>query len=319
MPPKRSSKGTSKSALPKAQKVKTTDGNSAFSQTALGDEKALGNDEDAGSGDTPTIEIPFAGKTITAQPFSPHKEAKGDALPVLIFTHGAGGGIANPAISCFAKGFASQADVILFQGTMNLQSRVKAFHTVIEHFHSEDAALGGRSMGARAAVHAAKDHETNALVLASYPLVGQNGEMRDQILFEISENVDVLFISGDQDHMCKIDQLKEVRTKMRAKSWLVIVEGADHSMSLKSKAGIDILRQYVGTLAAEWLAARDTSKTERSLSWDSADKKVKDSGWKNSMGRKTASIKDAFAKQSMKPDKEEVSMDEHPKKRRKKD
>ncbi|RMZ75852.1 hypothetical protein DV737_g5095, partial [Chaetothyriales sp. CBS 132003] len=173
-------------------------------------------------------------------------------------------------------------------------------------------------MGARAAVQSAKDHETKALVLVSYPLVGQNGEMRDEILHEIGDDVDALFISGDQDHMCKIDQLMEVRTKMRAKSWLAIVEGADHGMSLKSKAGIDAMRQYIGILAAEWLDSRDVSRTTRSLSWNSADKKVKDSGWKNLMGGKTASIKDAFAKEPTKPEEEQISADEHPKKRRKK-
>ena len=53
----------------------------------------------------------------------------------------------------FADGFSQKGSpVICFQGTMNLVSRVKGFHAVIKHEKAENAALGGRSMGARAAV-----------------------------------------------------------------------------------------------------------------------------------------------------------------------
>jgi predicted alpha/beta-hydrolase family hydrolase len=232
--------------------------------------------------DSPTFTVSFEGKDIICQRF-PSTSTSSSALAALVFTHGAGGGISNPATSLFAKGFSSSDDssVVCFQGTMNLQSRVKSFHTVIEHEKAEQAALGGRSMGARAAVLAAKGHETKKLVLVSYPLVGQNGDVRDQILLDIDMGIEVLFVSGDGDGMCDLKQLAKVREKMKAKSWLIVVRGADHGMSVKPKEAVEKTREFTGEAAARWVKeeGREEGKTECVLRWDAHGRKVVDEGW----------------------------------------
>jgi predicted alpha/beta-hydrolase family hydrolase len=87
---------------------------------------------------------------------------------------------------------------------MNLGSRVKMFDVVIDHHEQEGdskvkgevAAIGGRSMGARAAVMAAKESGREKgikkLVLVSYPLVSGD-KVRDQILLDIEKDVKVCF------------------------------------------------------------------------------------------------------------------------------
>ena len=201
-----------------------------------------------------------------------------NSKPSLIFTHGAGGGLSG-ATQAFADGFAEVSSVVSFQGNMNLKSRTKSFQTVTEHEGCHPA-LGGRSLGARAAVLAASqpDSGIEAVVLASYPMVGaQKGDSREQILLDLPESVDVLFISGTNDSMCHMDHLQRVAKKMKAQSWIAEVQGADHVMSLKPKAGVQPIRKYQGTLAANWLLERDESKRYCVLSW--SDGKVESSGW----------------------------------------
>lgn len=144
-------------------------------------------------------------------------ERRGRGPNKLIFTHGAGGGIESPATVEFAMGFAKHSALVCFQGTMNLQSRVKSFNAVIDDVKSQ--ALGGRSMGARAAVMA---RGNQPLILVSYPLVAKT--MRDQILLDLDEG-DVLFIIGSDDKMCPISELDSVRKKMKADTWLLVVTG----------------------------------------------------------------------------------------------
>jgi len=175
-------------------------------------------------------------------------KARADGKTTLIFTHGAGGGLENPATKLFAEGWASihNAPVITFQGTMNLASRVKAFESVLSHVrrqHGQPAqpiAVGGRSMGARAAVTLALQHDdVQKVVAASYPLTAPSGQVRDQILLDLPAGKEVLFISGDGDSMCDLQDLRKVMAKMKATTKLVVVEGADHGMSL-SLAGLGL-------------------------------------------------------------------------------
>ena len=228
------------------------------------------------------FKIPFNEKEIICERRGGQSPGK---QPKLIFTHGAGGGLTAPATKDFADGFADAADVVSFQGTMNLKSRVKAFHTVIEHEGvKSETALGGRSMGARAAVIEAIEGEqkTKALVLVSFPLVGgKKGDSREQILLDLPAGVDVLFISGDRDSMCNLAHLADVQAQMEARSWTVIVEGADHGMSWKWKDGVEAMRRKTGALAAEWLGDRDVSKQSRSLSWDEESGEVRCNDWAN--------------------------------------
>lgn len=119
-------------------------------------------------------------------------------------------------------------------------------------------------MGARAAVIAASEVLENEevedrdwievqLVLVSYPLKGPKDDLRDRILLMLPASVNVLFIIGDRDAMCPIDVLHTVRSKMTAKSQLVIVRGADHGMHVKPAKMEREVGEETGRLAAEWV------------------------------------------------------------------
>jgi predicted alpha/beta-hydrolase family hydrolase len=190
----------------------------------------------------------------------------------LIFTHGAGGTITSDAIARFSGGFSKIAtsSIVCFQGNMNLKSRTKMFDAVHDNVirtysHETPIALGGRSMGARAAVLAAME-DTKCLILASYPL-HTDKEFRDQILLDLPADNEVLFVSGDHDSMCDLDRLQEVRHKMRAKTWLIRVRDADHGMNVKPKKATMAVGEQCGILAAEWLHMREEGKTEREVWW----------------------------------------------------
>lgn len=117
-------------------------------------------------------------------------------------------------------------------------------------------------MGARAAVAAATEmvtaekKESTAtirLVLISYPLQGPK-DVRDQILLDLPEGMEVLFIAGDRDAMCPLELLEEVRGKMGAKSRLIVVKGADHGMNVKPVSRTKEMGEETGKVAARWLS-----------------------------------------------------------------
>lgn len=127
-------------------------------------------------------------------------------------------------------------------------------------------ALGGRSMGARAAVMAAKENTTH-LVLVSYPL-HSGKDVRDQILLDISEQVKVVFVSGDRDSMCDLDRLEAVRRRMKCKTWRIVVQDADHGMDVRPKAGTQSVGRKMGDVVAGWMEDPDEGKREGKIWWN---------------------------------------------------
>lgn len=106
--------------------------------------------------------------------------------------------------------------------------------------HPGPVVLAGKSMGSRIGCHLAVEVAAAgvappaALVCLGYPLVGQRGAVRDEVLMTLS--VPILFVQGTRDRLCPIDRLEEVRRRMRAPSALHVVEGGDHSLTLAKGA-----------------------------------------------------------------------------------
>jgi len=243
------------------------------------EDEASGDDNnDSADDECHSFTIPFPGKKDI------HCELRGanpGATPSMIWTHGAGGGIDNPATHEFAVGFANIAPVVVFQSNANLANRVKTYEAVMDHVNF-GSALGGRSMGARAAgTIAAEDNRVEAVVLVSYPLIGQGGDLRDEILLNLPERVDVLFVIGTKDHMCPSEQFDMVRGRMKVPSWLVVAEGADHGMALKKSADTTAFRQKTGEVAAKWLKQRDSKKRVCEVRWDDEEGKAVVSPWRD--------------------------------------
>ncbi|KAF2474280.1 uncharacterized protein BDR25DRAFT_195941, partial [Lindgomyces ingoldianus] len=223
----------------------------------------------------------------------------------LVFTHGAGGTLAAPAVVNFCTGYSSLRDVYAFQGSMNLKSRVRGFHACVEQLRNRklitekgelELVLGGRSMGSRAAVIAAtetisswreesagKEDQKFSLILVSYPLVGPKNDIRDKILLDLPQKARVLFVIGERDSMCPLSKLSEVRKKMEAESWLVVIKGADHGMHVKPTKAEKALGVMVGRIAAEWVGgerlAKKKDEKEVAVGWDGESEEVTQGTW----------------------------------------
>lgn len=234
---------------------------------------------------TTTFDVTFPSKPIPCTLTSPddlHEGHDGDthvgpgkSNPALIFTHGAGGDLNVEAVRYFRLGFATQLPIVCFQGNMNLQSRVKMFNAVVEA-QANPSNLGGRSMGARAATMAITE-STDHLVLVSYPLHTAK-DLRDSILLALPPSIKVIFVIGDRDSMCDLHRLEQVREKMKCKTWRVVVQGADHGMHIKPRAGSADVVQKSGEVVATWIMQSSEDKREGLISWDK-QKGAAWSGW----------------------------------------
>jgi predicted alpha/beta-hydrolase family hydrolase len=218
------------------------------------------------------------------------------SFATLVFTHGAGGGLESAAMRSFAAGFSRCGRITSFQGNMNLTSRVGMFRTAASHHQEAQKGsaliLGGRSMGARAAVLTALELisegvEVQALVLVSYPLTAsKNGkqerefERREKILLDLPEDVDVLFVGGTRDVQCDLEALAEIRQEMKGNSWIVQVNGADHGMSLSPKAGTQEVGELMGEVAARWVGNRDHERRVCEVVWDGEEGKAHQGEWR---------------------------------------
>jgi predicted alpha/beta-hydrolase family hydrolase len=117
---------------------------------------------------------------------------------------------------------------------------VEAHRTAFEAARANHSrvVLVGKSMGSRIGCHVAAEamagqrEAPRALVCLGYPLVGANGAVRDQVLLDL--NTPILFVQGTRDHLCPLDRLEETRARMRAPNELHVVEGGDHSLTLRS-------------------------------------------------------------------------------------
>jgi uncharacterized protein len=96
--------------------------------------------------------------------------------------------------------------------------------------HPGPVVLIGKSMGSRMGCHLSLETPVQALVCLGYPLIGQNGARRDEVLVALT--TPVLFVQGTRDTLCPLGDLADVRRRMRAANELHVVEGGDHSLEL---------------------------------------------------------------------------------------
>lgn len=89
--------------------------------------------------------------------------------------------------------------------------------------------LIGKSMGSRIGCHVA-DERVLCLVCFGYPLRGQNGKVRDEVLLGLTRPI--LFLSGTRDPLCPLPLLAKVRKRMRVRNELYAVEEGDHSLDV---------------------------------------------------------------------------------------
>jgi len=74
----------------------------------------------------------------------------------------------------------------------------------------------------------ALEEPVNGVICMGYPLKGQSGALRDEVLRKLHTRI--LFVQGTRDPLCPLDLLAEVRPKLTAPNELHVVESGDHSL-----------------------------------------------------------------------------------------
>lgn len=103
----------------------------------------------------------------------------------------------------------------------------EALHTARAN-HDGRVFLIGKSMGGRVGCHVALEEPVTGVICMGYPLKGQSGAVRDDVLRKL--RVPILFLQGTRDPLCPLDLLAETRKVMTAPSTLLVVESGNHSL-----------------------------------------------------------------------------------------
>lgn len=188
-----------------------------------------------------------------------------------LFAPGAGAPSSSPWMTRFAGRLAALGLVRRFDYPYRLAGRrtpdrmpvlMAAHRAELEKMEKAlPVVLIGKSMGARVGCHLANEvgpEAVAAVVCLGYPLVGQNGSLRDDVL--LAMRTPVLFVQGSRDRLCPLDRLAVVRSRMSAPNQLHVVEGGDHSLestkaALKARGTIqDAIDAAVVQRISEFLA-----------------------------------------------------------------
>jgi predicted alpha/beta-hydrolase family hydrolase len=167
--------------------------------------------------------------------------------PLLLFAPGAGAPSTSAWMERWAARLASVGEVVRFdypyvkagrRSPDRLPVLVAAHRAALAQARSgtgvRPAVLVGKSMGGRVGCHLALEEPVAGAVCLGYPLVGQRGDVRSDVLLAL--RVPVLFVQGSKDALCPLDRLEEVRTRMSAPSVLHRVEGGNHSLEVGVRA-----------------------------------------------------------------------------------
>lgn len=170
------------------------------------------------------------------------------APTLVLFAPGAGAGADSPWMQAWAGRLAALGAVETFdyayrragrRAPDRLPALIAAHREALQaararHPRARRVVLAGKSMGSRVGCHLSVLEPVDALVCLGYPLVGQNGAVRDEVLRALA--TPVLFVQGTRDGLCPLPQLETVRGAMRAVNALHVVEGGDHSLLLQKTA-----------------------------------------------------------------------------------
>lgn len=195
------------------------------------------------------VGTPFADRTPGRPPVSGFlHRAEAATSDALVLTHGAGGNCRAPLLVALAEAFAAQGisalrcDLLFRQrrasgppSPASAQEDQAGLRRAAELMQAECKGrvfLGGASYGGRQAsmLMAAEPDVAAALLLLSYPLhpPGKPQQLRTKHLAAIPRPT--LFVSGTRDPFGSIAELDAARKLIPARTELVAVEGAGHSL-----------------------------------------------------------------------------------------
>ena len=167
--------------------------------------------------------------------------------PFFVFAPGAGAPSVSPWMQRWKRRLTEIGDVLGFDYDYMLEGRRRPDRLpqmIATHRKGLVAAraktagpifLIGKSMGGRIGCHVSLEEKVNGLICLGYPLcaMGDRTKMRDQVLRDLQ--TPILFVQGTRDALCPIDLLEKVRAGMTAPNFLHVVEGGDHSLSVRKK------------------------------------------------------------------------------------
>ena len=176
--------------------------------------------------------------------------------PLFLFAHGAGAPSSHPWMQAWAARLGTLGTVHTFdypymragRKSPDRQPKLIEAHVVAladarkVHGRKRPVVLVGKSMGGRIGCHVAAEHPAAiaAVVCLGFPLgSGDKAKVRGQVL--VAQQVPVLFVQGEKDSLCPLDDLARVRKRMKAPSALHVIAGGNHSLQapkrLLAKAG----------------------------------------------------------------------------------
>lgn len=118
------------------------------------------------------------------------------------------------------------------------------------------------------------------LIFFTYPLV-RDLNYRYADLLALGSDIEVLFIVGDGDPLAVETHLREVRHRMRAKSWWIKLVKGDHSFKLWTDQEMESTLDIAGQLAAIWVKTEnlDPDLSELRLQSSFETGKTEWTGW----------------------------------------
>src|SRR6266480_5133373 len=163
--------------------------------------------------------------------------------PLILFAPGAGAPSSHPWMQKWKVRLSEIGNVETFDYDYMRESRKrpdplpkliaahrKALNQARERHPAGSTILIGKSMGGRIGCHASLEEKVDALVCLGYPLcaMGDRTKLRDEVLRVL--NTPILFVQGRRDSLCPLDLLQSIRSEMKARNFLHVVEGGDHSL-----------------------------------------------------------------------------------------
>lgn len=185
------------------------------------------------------------------------------AVDGLVLTHGAGSNSRAPLLLALAEAFAASGTTVLRCDLPYRQSRpygpprpgdaardregLKNAVTALRKLVSGRIFLGGHSYGGRQATMLCADQPgvAEGLLLLSYPLhpPRKPDQLRIQHLPQLQ--TPALFVQGTSDPFGSPQEIGSALSLIRAKTRLLLVEGAGHDLGFKGKARQDELPALV--------------------------------------------------------------------------
>jgi len=165
--------------------------------------------------------------------------------PLFLFAPGAGAPSSHPWMQRWAKRLSTVGDVVLFDYPYMQQGRkrpdpkpqlVAAHREALAKARRDTAIfLIGKSMGGRIGCHVALEEKVEGVICLGYPLCGGGdpSKLRDEVLRALQ--TPILFVQGTRDSLCPVDLLERVRAEMGTPTFLHIIEGGDHSLTVSKR------------------------------------------------------------------------------------